>query len=283
MKLFSHRKGLKPVRGTLQIDSMDPSLRSRLWNVMRERYWKEVYGDYLESERNSAFYRLVYQVWDRYFTDPTDTIGNSWELVYQRFRKYYFNCEWNEVYDFIEFISLAYPYENWNDSFRNDCNRVLKEELSGYRFVGKHITQITAEEEIAAVEVAIQQEGRLRSVSRHIEQALSLLADKQKPDYRNSIKEAISAVEAICQLVGGNPKATLGDAIKKMESKLNIHPALRGAFEKLYGYTNDAEGIRHALLEEPNLRFDDAKYMLVTCSAFINYLVAKSTEAGIKF
>ena len=47
--------------------------------------------------------------------------------------------------------------------------------------------------------------------------------------------------------------------------------ALRNAFSSLYGYTNDAEGIRHALLEEGNLTKADAKFMLVCCSAFINY------------
>lgn len=60
-----------------------------------------------------------------------------------------------------------------------------------------------------------------------------------------------------------------------------MHPALKGSFEKLYGYTSDAEGIRHALLDEPNLDFEDAKFMLVSCSAFVNYLKAKAAKAGI--
>lgn len=52
-----------------------------------------------------------------------------------------------------------------------------------------------------------------------------------------------------------------------------MHPALNGAFQKLYGYTSDAGGIiRHALLEEDSLDFKDAKFMLVSCSAFVTYL-----------
>ena len=47
-------------------------------------------------------------------------------------------------------------------------------------------------------------------------------------------------------------------------------------------YTSDAAGIRHALLEDPNLDAEDAKFMLVACSAFINYLWAKAAEANIK-
>jgi len=58
-----------------------------------------------------------------------------------------------------------------------------------------------------------------------------------------------------------------------MESKRNLHPALKGAFDKLYGYTSDADGIRHALLEEDKVTFEQAKFMLVVCSAFTNYVV----------
>lgn len=53
------------------------------------------------------------------------------------------------------------------------------------------------------------------------------------------------------------------------------------AFSKMYAYTGDAEGIRHALMEETNLGFEDAKFMLVSCSAFVNYLKAKAARAGM--
>lgn len=55
-----------------------------------------------------------------------------------------------------------------------------------------------------------------------------------------------------------------------------MHEALKEAFKKLYGYTSDAEGIRHALLNDPTLDFEDAKFMLVACSGFVNLLRARS-------
>jgi len=51
----------------------------------------------------------------------------------------------------------------------------------------------------------------------------------------------------------------------------------------IYGYTSDEGGIRHAMLEEKIIDFEDAKFMLVSCSAFINYLIMKSTKSGIEF
>ena len=68
-----------------------------------------------------------------------------------------------------------------------------------------------------------------------------------------------------------NNNATLGDCLKKLKD--SIHPAMKDAFLKLYGYTSDANGIRHANgLGEGDSTFAEAKYMLVSCSSFINYL-----------
>jgi hypothetical protein len=49
----------------------------------------------------------------------------------------------------------------------------------------------------------------------------------------------------------------------------------------MFGYTSDASGIRHAGSGEPvELDYAFAKYMLVTCSAFVNYLTEEFGEDG---
>ncbi|MGR6868629.1 AbiJ-NTD4 domain-containing protein, partial [Acinetobacter baumannii] len=57
-----------------------------------------------------------------------------------------------------------------------------------------------------------------------------------------------------------------------------LHPAFKKALTSLYGYTSDSDGIRHALLDESTISYSDAKYMLVSCSAFINYVIGKISE-----
>jgi len=77
--------------------------------------------------------------------------------------------------------------------------------------------------------------------------------------------------------VPSNPESKLE------ESGTGLQPALVQAFEKMYGYTNDnRSGICHSMIDESRLGLEDARYMLVTCSAFINYLVVKADKAGIK-
>jgi hypothetical protein len=271
MKLFSERKGLKRGRIQFQVDEVDIELRTRLWNKFISIHWHELMRD------PRTLQEFTEKLWDNYFKRPIDTIPAETLRCYTEIRKYFFECKWFEVYDFLEFLVENPPAINFVDVFKSECNKILEEELSAYRFVGNRITQITKEEEIIEIEDALM--NPLKNVRQHIENALMLLSDRKNPDYRNSIKESISAVEAICKLITKSGKATLGQALHIIKNKGNveIHPSLLEAFDKLYGYTSSADGIRHALTDEKvNVGFDEAKFMLVACSAFVNYLTSKS-------
>lgn len=280
MKLFSQRKGLKPVKSIMQVDSIDVDLRNGLWNALSWFYWDKMKSNtYLSADKGINL--LFELLWHNYYKKPVDTLSTHWPDVYQSMREYFFKCAWHEVYDFIEFIADNYYNKSENKDFMSFCNSIFERELSAYRFVDGKITQITSEEEILEIEEALESSKPFKPVSHHLKRALELLADRKSPDYRNSIKESVSAVEAICNLITKNTKATLGQALKELEKKVELHPALKRAFDSLYGYTSDAEGIRHALLDESNLDFEDAKFMLVSCSAFVNYLKTKSSKTGI--
>lgn len=183
--------------------------------------------------------------------------------------------EWYIIFDFIE------RYLNVCDSktqslMRDEFNRILQDEVSAYRIIDKIVVPITNESELATIKEARQ--SKYNSVNIHLEKALALYADRQKPDYENSIKESISAVESICCIITGQSgaAATLGKTIKKLkDSGVHIHSAMESAFSSLYGYTSDETGIRHGGIDFTDAPAEDAKYMLVSCSAFVNYLIEK--------
>ena len=220
------------------------------------------------------------KLWDNFFKLPIDTLSHYWHEVHKKIRKDFFQSDWFRIYDFLEFIYNNFPnHYEINPSFKASLNSVLKQELCAYRLIGDKIVEITSENEIVEIEQALKSPEPIKI---HIKSALDKLADKKTPDYRNSIKESISAVETICRMITGDSKATLGQALKIIENKINIHPALKIAFDKLYGYTSDEDGIRHCLMNESNLDFEDAKFMLVSCSAFINYLKEKASKVKIE-
>lgn len=278
--LFSKRKGLSPVRDTIQKEDMDDVLRNGLWNVMTVFIWrKNEYEHYSGSFESSIFYKLFQLYYYNLFKIPLDRMPDGVSNVIEKIRKYFFDCEWYEVYDLIEFTAQNCP-KNLTRNFVNACNNVLQKELSAYRFVDEQLADITNEEEIESIETAITDGTKYSGVHEHLNTALGLLSDRKSPDYRNSVKESISAVEALCVSISGDRKATLGSALNMIEKSHQLHPAFKKALSNLYGFTSDSNGIRHALLEKSAISYNDAKYMLVSCSAFINYVIGKISEQG---
>ncbi|CAG1064599.1 hypothetical protein BAC1_00160 [uncultured bacterium] len=276
---FSERYGYKKVRELIQIESIDAPLKNKIWGVLKIFYWDTAYnsstsgGCYLSSSANQELLSLCERIWFDFLKEPLDDLDMNWRNVLEELRINYFDdFQWYEVYDFIEFIAINYPKKDTNKRFMHYLNGVLEQEMSGYRFVDGKITRITDTEEIEVIEKAIHTRESL--VGKHLWRALALLSDRSSPDYRNSVKESISAVEALVSKIVGE-KGTLGQLIKNLDEHVEIHPALKNAFEKIYGYTSDASGVRHALMEQDKVDFEDAKFMLVTCSAFVNYVEGK--------
>lgn len=83
-------------------------------------------------------------------------------------------------------------------NFTSTCNEVLKHNMSGFRFIGGLLAPITNDQEIVSIEQVLNVAESLAPVNLHLKTALDRLSDKPDPDYRNSVKESISAVESVC-------------------------------------------------------------------------------------
>ena len=70
---------------------------------------------------------------------------------------------------------------------------------------------------------------------------------------------------------------TLGPALKSIERGGALHQALKKAFDTLYGYTSNEQGIRHALLDQTDAKVgqDEAMFMFGACASFASYLWRK--------
>lgn len=178
--------------------------------------------------------------------------------------------------------------ENFVDDFRKPVIERFIVKLNyhferlryGYRIIDGCCTDITSDEEISSILEAVSADD---APATHLKKALSHYSRRPDPDYANSIKESITAIEAYCREKTG--ESTFGPALNKLQSKgLAINPQMKSAFEKLYNYTNDkTTGIRHAMLDASETykpSADEAYFMLIACSAFINYL--KKKDGNIK-
>jgi len=276
---FSERIGIKPIKTEIQMEKMDDKLKNSLWNIFSIYYLDELHTS-LERDQDWNFFYIA--VWHNFFNEPIDEMPIYPSFVKEWFRKRFFSWKWNELYDFIEYIPCVKSPAN-PEEFRKACNRELERHLSAYRFVADEITRIVEPQEIVEIEAAFSNSHRYKfgGVHAHLKSALEKFSDKKNPDYRNSIKESICAVESICQIITGDTNATLGKALGALEPKIVLPPALKQGFSKLYGYTSAEDGIRHALMSESTCQSEDARYMLISCSAFINYLIEKADKAGL--
>ena len=191
---------------------------------------------------------------------------------------------WYRKLDLVEF-TVKYLYAPNAENLRNTrvADKFVKQQNYefqrlnfAYRVVGQEIIEITSQGEINAIEEA--QNNASHNIKAHLNAALELYARRPVADYRNSIKESISAVEAFCREKTGTN--TLGKALDQLKKNGIIIPGqLKEAFEKLYAYTNQPDtGIRHALMDSDRTfapGAEEALFMLVSCSSFLNYLNSK--------
>lgn len=268
MSTFSQRYGYKS--SVLQLESASDTLKRRILAA----FYKQEFDYYDTTE------------WTNYTTGVEDMMiemGVPYEFPKNEiFKKKNAEAlqefvmkskEWYTIFDFIE----RYFNNSTDDTvayMRDIFNRILEEEISGYRIMGKQVVPIVSEFELKALEEAAN--IPYESARTHIKKAIDSFSNRKRPDYENAIKDSISAVEAMCCIIADNPKATLGEALKQLEGKgIKLHKAFESSMRSLYGYTSDEGGIRHGSIDFTGASSEDAKYMLITCSAFVNYLIEK--------
>ncbi|WP_131027522.1 AbiJ-NTD4 domain-containing protein [Klebsiella variicola] len=275
VKRFSQRYGYVKVEDVFQLNDLNEETRKAIWNYL----YLGLFSNRGLQDRPT---RCAQSIWIHYFNNPADNIpAYDRDFTYANsllttIKEYIYEAKWFNVFDLLEEL-LDYTSDFYQFDLGEYINAVFEKYGVGYRVIDGLITPISDEVEIESIEGALA--NNTESARNHFTRALELMADREQPDYRNSIKESISAIESLCKKISGNEKGTLGDCLKTIEDKGHIHPAMKRAFQQLYGYTSDQGGIRHALTddsEEPTL--EEARYMLVICSAFSNYLVSKMAD-----
>jgi len=226
MARFSERIGKVSPRSAIQIGAMDVPLRNALWNAVD--VW--VFGGLSGWIHNTWQWVVCQNIWIYFFRLPVDEIDAYWPKIKEELRGWFFNAEWYEVYDFVEFLAAQLP-GHVASQFIVATTAALEREMAGYRFVAGELAPMTNEQEIAAIESALADTSQLTVVQSHLQSALSKLSHRTNPDFRNSIKESISAVEALCRVITGDDRATLGQALKRLTDRgLKFHPALEKAW-----------------------------------------------------
>ncbi|MDO8519175.1 MAG: hypothetical protein Q7T11_03310, partial [Deltaproteobacteria bacterium] len=201
MKKFSDRMGItKPIK-TLQLDEVSSELRSSLWNWIFEN---------IDRPRINYWHPTMAHLYKYHFKKPVDSVG---PYPQNDLRQYLMKCPGYEVYNIIERLihsipditQLQYGLDRYVENTIEELNRILEEEMSGYRIIDGHFTPICHPEEIDSIKQSLQdaEDIGFDGVKEHFKKSLEFLSQKPEPDFANSIKESISAIESFCKKITG--------------------------------------------------------------------------------
>jgi hypothetical protein len=261
---FLQAEGREPLPRLLSGADLTPRFRSRAYAIIASAV---AYNHGYNSGPSSNALHL----WGDYFGKYIDEIPYSEDHFFRVIKSYISVNE--RLLDLLQYcartklINMA-QYDYIKDSLAAD--------LIGFRFVGEYVRgDVTlmpvADEDEAQANSADYSE--IRSFPKSQEHFLQAVEELKSSHFRGSVAESISGVESIIKTLTGKSSVTLGDGIKLLAKESDMNAALKAGLEKLYGWTNSPDGMRHALSDESkDVTEAEARFMLSACLAFAAWL-----------
>ena len=266
---YSDRKNITNFRDIVQFEDLNERTRNKIYTLMSKYTNNNEFVEFLYVEIFSCTVDDVPRVQDIFGKNHLDIFSINSQL-----KDFLLVHPYNAIFDLLEGINKFWKQRD--NSFEEAINNIFKEENVQHRFVNGIITDIINEHEIKEIQESLDKND---DSSVHISKAINHLYNRQKPDYENSVKESICAVEVKCKKITNMPTATLGAAIKKVkENGINLHPALEQSISQLYGYASNANGIRHGGGMAATITEKEAKLVLTICTSICNYLDSYSIK-----
>lgn len=275
---FSQAQGYEAIPGPLLLGELPSDARAGIWNQFYLFLTKSLRRKPWEGQEVSRHWELILLSKHQHDRLPLDEWSPKFSTIRTELRSSIETLPFNKVFDLIQFV-LRHPA--CPPEFVAAMKRVFSECRLAYTIdEGKPptiIPAVTPEEGHAVVDALQTLRGaglsgaalHLRNASGHVNAG----------DWAGSVRESIHAVESVARKLDPNKPRNLKAALTSLEKHGALHPALTDAFNKLYGYTSDEQGIRHALLDEPDadVGMDEAVFMLGACASFASFLWRKHT------
>jgi hypothetical protein len=214
---------------------------------------------------------------------------------------------WAKVYDFCERLYSHLANETgYEDSYGNYTIQVAREDSKSY--IAAEVQRLFLEESLAYefTDGAVRRRGRKHTVElaaksqvvlgdphlsnarRHFDKSLQFFRHPSRPDYENSVKEAVCAVEAAGKSLFPVAKAaTLGDLIKWLSAgtEVSVPKAVCQTLTGVYAFRNGGDGIAHGGAEGGKATREVTEYILALCASQIIYFVdlASGLEPDVPF
>ncbi len=283
---FSQREDKIPLPEPMGLEYIPRRFRQLVWKSTEEEISRLT--DYTSDPDNPDYHYPVsdfHEITDSYHFDilekPHDEIRYGIQENSEFVRHTIWNGTYHEVLTLIEYIlrderCSENLYKNLVDAFDATPIAYFVADKGGLPTIMPRPSREAGEATQQAIETI--HEGGMDGAATHLRQAAEHINAQQ---YADSIADSIIAVESVARMIDPEESGTLGPALDSLERVgLLRHRAFKDAFKKLYGYTSDEQGIRHALLDQasPNVGLEEAMFMFGACASFASYLTKKHQQ-----
>jgi hypothetical protein len=256
---------------------MSAELRRLIDYALRLEIDRETHGNYNGVYFSEKFRRVAKDLHVLFHRQPVGTYRESPQKVTDEIAAIVARGNLARVFDLVEFFLL---HHGCSGELKRELTSAFVRSRAAYRiFDNGYIVAIGTEAQAAGFEGAIASAESRNAVGarRHL---LAAGVALRNGDWAGSVRESIHAVESVAVRLAPSGD-TLSAALKEIDKQGHLHGALRAAFEKLYGYSSDEAGVRHALVfsDEADVDEADALFMLGACASFVSYLLARG-EGG---
>ena len=280
---FSERYGYEQLPEPMALEQLSDGLRREIWNrlrgnLLKNRKVRSATGYYYFAQE---FKRFIERLFGKLLKLPEDEISTGYEDVLGLFKRTILEGRFDQLLSLIE---LTANDDSVDSRFAGKIAELFDSHAAAYwldviRKPYRFFPRSSPEQGYAVQQALKTVEDRgMTGASAHLRKAAGFINTQRYPD---AISNSILAVESVARIIDPKAENTLGPALKSLEKAGVInHPALKEAFSKLYGYTNNEQGIRHALLDKGSaaVELDEAVFMFGACASFAAYLVNKHQQ-----
>jgi AbiJ N-terminal domain 4 len=241
---FEQAEGVEPLPTQLQLREVSPQLRSALWDRFYTYLRKAIHHvDYGSDSMDEPWSTILKDEHVYRQHRMADDFPSTAKVLIKNTRDVFENGNYIAIFGWLEFVLKHYVCPH---GVADDVESILRHCRAAYRVIDKKvICPIASDTEHATITKAFADlsSTQFNGARTHLRNAASHLTAGH---YADSVRESIHAVEAVGRTL--DPSAdVLSKALKKLELKISIHPAMKNGFTSLYAYTSDEKGIRHAL------------------------------------
>ena len=277
---FSQAEGYEELPKTLKLEELPREARVHIWNVFY--FHLENSADFVPMAEES--YYFLAQEWQNIMRQfylwhgnvPLDELEINYELVCKDLKERVYDLSFNRVFDLIQFV-IRQP--ECTDAFSESIGQAFEHCRLAYTITKdqpRTIIPAVTEAEGKAITTSMSELSKAGLVGSesHLRKSAECI---NRREWADSIRESIHAVESVARQIAPDKSHTLAQSLKSLDSDGSLHPALIEACKKLYGYTSDEHGIRHALLDRKDSKAgrDEAVFMFGACASFASYLWRK--------